>query len=161
MQFFKDMNLVGNMFVLKHFQREKFDYQEWPKHENYLLVWSEFKIVFTKHTKLIQFNNHVTRGFIKNNSLLVLDVVGKIVKGERRFGHFLMDLQDFIGHTIQLCLYDSRQIQMVKTFRAMLRKSIVYVALVKLVRSPDSNILRSTEFTTIVIQPNMLEAHAI
>ncbi|MFS7888955.1 hypothetical protein Hanom_Chr00s000002g01601111 [Helianthus anomalus] len=63
MQFFKDMNLVGNMFVLKLFQREKFDYQEWPKHENYLLVWSEFKIVFTKHTKLIQFNSHVPRGF--------------------------------------------------------------------------------------------------
>ncbi|MFS7899166.1 hypothetical protein Hanom_Chr00s046614g01777411 [Helianthus anomalus] len=95
MQFFNDMNLVGNMFVLKDFQREKFDYQE-------------------------------------------------------KF-----------GHTIQLSLYDSRQIEMVKTFRAMLRKSIVYMSLVKLVRSPDGNILRSTEFTTIFIQPNMPEAHAI
>ncbi|MFS7888956.1 hypothetical protein Hanom_Chr00s000002g01601121 [Helianthus anomalus] len=76
--------------------------------------------------------------YIKNNSLFVLDVVGKIVKGERRFGHFLMDLQDFTGHMIQLFLYDSRQIQMVKTFRAMLRKSIVYVSLVKLVQSADS-----------------------
>ena len=51
------------MFVLDHFQRDKFDYQEWPKHENYLLVWSKFNIVFTKHTKLIQFNSHVSRGF--------------------------------------------------------------------------------------------------
>ncbi|MFS7899644.1 hypothetical protein Hanom_Chr00s070787g01788691 [Helianthus anomalus] len=99
--------------------------------------------------------------YIKNNSLFVLDVVGKIVNGERRFGHFLMDLQDSTGHTIQLSLYDSSQIEMVKTFRAMLRKSIVYVSLVKLVRSLDGNILRSTEFTTIVIQPNMPEAHAI
>lgn len=51
------------MFVLHHFQRHKFDYEEWPKHEKYLLVWSEFKTVFTENTKLIRFESHVPRGF--------------------------------------------------------------------------------------------------
>jgi hypothetical protein len=51
------------MFVLNRFQLEKFDYQEWPKHQNYLLVWSDFKIVFNDQTKLIPLSTHIPRGF--------------------------------------------------------------------------------------------------
>jgi len=38
MQFYKTMDLAGNMFVLNRFQRDKFDYEEWPKHKNYILA---------------------------------------------------------------------------------------------------------------------------
>ena len=57
------MNLLGDMFVLHRFQIESFAYQEWPKHENYILFWSDFKIAISEETELIRFTSHVPRGF--------------------------------------------------------------------------------------------------
>ena len=62
MQFYKTMDLAGNMFVLNRFQRDKFEYQEWPNHENYILACCKFKILFNEQTKLVRLSNHVPRG---------------------------------------------------------------------------------------------------
>ncbi|KAL8250728.1 hypothetical protein R6Q59_034421, partial [Mikania micrantha] len=57
------MNLVDKMFVLHRFQIESFEYNEWPKHEKYILICGELKIVITEHTKLFPFTSDVPRGF--------------------------------------------------------------------------------------------------
>lgn len=62
MHTYKDMDLVGNMFVLNRFHRERFDYKDWPKFENYNLVWSNFKIEFNEHTKLLPFSSDLPKG---------------------------------------------------------------------------------------------------
>jgi hypothetical protein len=56
------MNLVDDMFVLHRFQTERFAYEEWPKHQKYILFWSDFKIAISEETELIRFSSHVPRG---------------------------------------------------------------------------------------------------
>ncbi|MFS8003945.1 hypothetical protein Hanom_Chr13g01219811 [Helianthus anomalus] len=93
----------------------------------------------------------------------VIDVVGRIVTGERikDHFHFVILLQDVTGHIMQISLYDTRHNDILKTYREIKRKSILYVSRVKLVRQPEWNVLRSTDFSTVVFEPNMPEAHDI
>jgi hypothetical protein len=63
MELYKNKNLLGEMFVLNRFQIENFAYEEWPKHDNYILFWGDFKILISEHTKLVRFTSHVPRGF--------------------------------------------------------------------------------------------------
>ncbi|KAK9058181.1 hypothetical protein SSX86_023021 [Deinandra increscens subsp. villosa] len=163
------------MFVLHRFQLESFAYQEWPRHENYVLYAGDFKILIGEHTQLLPFTNDIPRRFRlyplvpsletlahdKASLKLITDVLGKIIRHERRFQHFVLELQDVTDKTIQIFLYDPPEVLLVKAFRAMLDKSIVYISRVKLVRKHTMNFLKSTQYTKIVYEPDMPEAHHI
>ncbi|KAL8224370.1 hypothetical protein R6Q57_019845 [Mikania cordata] len=102
MKFYTNMNLVENMFVLSHFQIESFDC------ENHILIWGEFKIVITEPTKLLPFTSDVPRGFRlyplvpsimtlthdRRSTKLIIDVVGRIIAGERSNCSCELFLQD-------------------------------------------------------------------
>ncbi|MFS7913950.1 hypothetical protein Hanom_Chr02g00147721 [Helianthus anomalus] len=90
-------------------------------------------------------------------------MIGRIVMGERikDHFHFVILLQDMTGHIMRISLYDTRHTDILKTYREIKRKSILYVSRVKLVRQPEWNVLRSTYFSTVVFEPNMPEAHDI
>ncbi|MFS7958292.1 hypothetical protein Hanom_Chr07g00676491 [Helianthus anomalus] len=62
---------------------------------------------------------------------------------------------------MRISLYDTRHTDILKTYREIKRKSILYVSRVKLVREPEWNVLRSTDFSTVVFEPNMPEARDI
>ncbi|KAL8200448.1 hypothetical protein R6Q57_011787 [Mikania cordata] len=106
MKFYNNTNLVNNMFVLNRFEIESFDYKDWPKHENYILIWSDYKIVITERTKLLPFTSDVPRGFRlyplvpfiitlthdRGSTKLIVDV-GRIIEGERSICSFELFLQ--------------------------------------------------------------------
>ncbi|MFS7976279.1 hypothetical protein Hanom_Chr10g00890621 [Helianthus anomalus] len=162
--------------------------KKWPKHERHILVFGDFKIVISEYTKLIPFLSHVPRGFrlyplVPSIKTLMHDrrsvklMIGRIVTGERikDHFHFVILLEDVTkiflvsnkiiicdnGHIMRISLYDTRHTDILKTYREIKRKSILYVSRVKLVRQPEWNVLRSTDFSTVVFEPNMPEAHDI
>ncbi|KAL8237797.1 hypothetical protein R6Q59_018878 [Mikania micrantha] len=100
MKFYNNTILVENMFVLNRFQIESFDYKEWPNYAYYILIWSDFKILITKHTKLLRFTSDVPRGFRLYPlvpSIMTLTHDGgstKLIVGERSMSSFELFLQD-------------------------------------------------------------------
>ena len=63
MHLYDEVSLVGNFFVLSDFQIERFNYKDWPKHESYILLYGDFKIVVNENTKLIPFVSDVPKTF--------------------------------------------------------------------------------------------------
>ncbi|KAL8268908.1 hypothetical protein R6Q59_002706 [Mikania micrantha] len=168
---------VGDVIALVNFKVDRFFYHQFPKYKNYCLIYGDYKIIPTEQTKLIKLANAVSRGFSlypliptiqtlthdRTRRRLIVDVVGKIVMGERvkyRYS-FEIFLQDSTGKIIQLVLYYNPNVDVIRTYIAIKRKMIIYVNNVKLVHLQENNILRSTELTRIVFQPNLPEAHDI
>ncbi|KAK1440109.1 hypothetical protein QVD17_05934 [Tagetes erecta] len=91
-------------------------------------------------------------------------ITGRVVTGERISSQYMYELilQHSTGHMIQLFLYDNHHnIPYMPTRRAILQNAVIYVSFNKLVRQPTMNILRSTELTSVVIEPNIPEARNI
>ncbi|XP_021980074.2 uncharacterized protein LOC110876205 [Helianthus annuus] len=169
---YNDASLMGGFFSLNHFQIENLNYLECPKYQNYVLVWSEKKIVINEYTKLSSLTLTIPRGAslyplvpsiieLKHDrrpQMDIVDVVGRIIEGKRDRCCFELSLQDKTGHTIQLFLSALKPSDVIRSIRAVQQRSIIYVSRLKLVHLPDINILKSTELRTITYEPDMVEA---
>ncbi|KAI3764814.1 hypothetical protein L2E82_14831 [Cichorium intybus] len=95
---------------------------------------------------------------------MMIDVVGKIIQGRRvrRDHSFQITLIDHTGYAIQLKLYDAPgTMDVVRTYRAIRATSIIFVSRVKLFHRHPQNLLRSTQYSEIAVEPNMYEAGTI